>query len=401
MSKLAIFGGNPVRTAPYPGWPIVTESDEQELTRVYLSGKWSKDEVTKTFERRFSERTKVKHTLLVSNGTVSLEMILRGLGIGYGEEVILPPYTFIATLSSILFTGATPVFADIDPETYNICPNAVESKITEKTRAIVAVAVGGCPPSLDKLTELAERKSIHLIVDAAQAVGAKWNGKDIAGYGAAASFSCQNSKNLNSGEGGIITTNDDTLHRAICSMLDGIHEKYFTDNNVTEFQSAILHTQLDKLDDEIIKRERMAAYLDARLNQLPFVGPIKREKEVTVNAYHLYLMRFDSEKLAEKGLTRDIVLRAVYAEGIPVTGGYMPLYTFPCVKSDTIMRMTGRRIDTTPLENCEKASYREGAWLYQSVLLSYSKGMDDIADALEKVWENAGELADRFGKESM
>lgn len=401
MSKLAIFGGSPVRTEPYPGWPTFRESDEQELTEVYLSDKWSKGEVTSAFERRFSERTKVKHAVVVSNGTVSLEMILRGLGIGYGDEVILPPYTFIATLSSILFTGATPVFADIDPETYNICPASAESKITGKTRAIVAVAVGGCPPSLDRLTELADRKGIHLIVDAAQAVGAKWNGKDIAGFGAAASFSCQNSKNLTSGEGGIITTNDDALYRALCSMLDGTHEKFYTDNNVTEFQSSILNTQLDKLDDEIITRERMASYLDARLNQLPFVSPMKREKEVTVNAYHLYLMRFDSEMLAEKGLTRDIVLRAVNAEGIPLTGGYIPLYTFPCVRSNTIERMTGSRIDTTPLENCEIASYHEGAWLYQTVLLSNTKGMDDIADALEKVWDNAGELAGRFGKESI
>ncbi len=400
MSKLAIFGGSPVRTEPYPGWPTARESDEQGISEVYLSGKWSKGEVTSAFERRFSERTKVKHTVVVSNGTVSLEMILRGLGIGYGDEVILPPYTFIATLSSILFTGATPVFADIDPETYNICPASAESKITGRTRAFVAVAVGGCPPSLDRLTELANRKGVHLIVDAAQAVGAKWNGVDIAGFGAAASFSCQNSKNLTSGEGGIITTNDDALYGTICSMLDGTHEKFFTDNNVTEFHSSILSTQLDKLDDEIITRERMASYLDARLNQLPFVSPMKRERQVTVNAYHLYLMRFNSEMLAEKGLSRDIVLRAVNAEGIPLTGGYMPLYTFPCVRSNTIERMTGSRIDTTPLENCERASYREGAWLYQAVLLSDPKGLDDIADALEKVWDNAGELADKARKES-
>lgn len=401
MSKLAIFGGTPVRSEPYPGWPTVSEKDEQGIAQVYLSGKWSKGEVAAEFERRFSERTGVRRAIVTTSGTVSLEMILRGLDIGYGDEVILPPYTFIATLSSILAVSATPVFADIDPETYNICPAAAESKITDKTRAIIAVAVGGCPPSIDRLTELANRKGIYLILDAAQAVGAKWSGKDIAGFGDAAEFSCQNTKNLPSGEGGIITTNDDALCSRIRSMLDGSHDKFYTDHNVTEFHASILSTQLDKLDDEIIRRERMAAYLDARLNMLPFVRPMKREKEVTVNAYHLYLMRFDSEMLAEKGLTRDMVLHAVNAEGIPLTPGYMPLYSFQSVNSDAVERMTGRKTDTSPLENCERASYHEGAWLFQSVLLADTEDMDDIADALEKVWENAGELAARLGKESV
>ncbi|MHC1695691.1 MAG: DegT/DnrJ/EryC1/StrS family aminotransferase [Eubacteriales bacterium] len=399
MSKLAIFGGDPIRKASYPGWPRVGKHDEEGISEVYSSGKWSRGIITSELEEHFSQRTGVKHTAVVSNGTVSLEMILRGLDIGYGDEVILPAYTFIATLSSVLFTGASPVFADIDPETYNISYADAQVKITDKTRAIIAVAVGGLPPALDELSELAKKRGIHLIIDAAQAVGAKWNGKDIAGYGAAASFSCQNTKNLTSGEGGIITTDDDMLNRSIRGMLDGTHESYYCDNNVTEFQSSLLRTQLEKLDDEIITREHMASCLDTRISRLPFVSPMRRDKEVTVNAYHLYLMRFNSEMLAERGLTREMILRAIQGEGIPLTNGYMPLYTFPCVSSANIQRMTGRRIDTSPLRNCERASYLEGAWLYQSVLLSDDNGMDDIANALEKVWTNSGELAEKLGKE--
>ena len=399
MSSLAIFGGDPVRKESYPGWPRVSDNDTRRLCEVFLSGKWSKGEATTAFEKRFSARTGVKHTAVLSNGTVSLEMILRGLEIGYGDEVILPPYTFIATLSSVLFTGATPVFADIDPETYNISPAAAESKITDKTRAIIAVAVGGCPPSLDELSDLAAKRKISLVIDSAQAVGAQWNGNDIAGYGIAASFSCQNSKNLTSGEGGIITTQDDTLYQSIRGMLDGSHHRFFCDNNVTEFQSSLLDTQLDKLDDEIAAREHMAAYLDSGLNQLPFVRPMRRDKEVTINAYHLYLMRFDCDMLAEKGLSRDRLIQAVQCEGIPLTSAYMPLYTFPCVTSAGIQQMTGRKIDTSPLRNCEKASFHEGAWLYHSLLLSDKNGMDDIIGALDKIWQNSGELAEKPGKE--
>ena len=165
MSKLAIFGGEPIRKASYPGWPRIGKNDEEGISEVYLSSKWSRGRITSELEEHFSQRSGVKHTTVVSNGTVSLEMILRGLDIGYGDEVILPAYTFIATLSSVLFTGAAPVFADIDPETYNISPTDTQSRITDKTRAIIAVAIGGLPPALDELSELAKKRGVHLIVD--------------------------------------------------------------------------------------------------------------------------------------------------------------------------------------------------------------------------------------------
>lgn len=399
MSKLAIFGGDPVKHKPFPGWPVVSKRDEAAIERAFLSGKLCRGEAASALERQLEERTGTRHAVLVSSGTLALELILRGLGIGYGDEVILPPYTFVATLSAILFVGATPVFADIDTETYNICPASAESKVTQKTRAIIAVAVGGCPPSIDRLSELASRKGIHLIIDAAQAIGAKWRGVDIGAYGTAAAFSCQNTKNLTSGEGGIITTNDDALYENIRAMLEGRHEKYFIESCMTELQAAVLTSQLEKLDGEIVTRERMAAYLDARLHGLPFVRPLMREKEVTVNAYHLYIMRFDSDALTDKGLSRDIMLRAVAAEGVPLSAGYLPLYSFPFIKTEAVRRMIGGDIDDSPLKNAEKAGYYEGAWLFQSVLLADYEDMDDIARALIKVWENAGELAARSRKE--
>ena len=218
---LAIFGGEPVKKTEFMSWPVTKELDKELLLETIRSGKWSNGSKKAEFEARFAADCDVKHVFAVANGTVSLELILRGLGIGYGDEVILPPYTFVATLSSIVFAGATPVFADIDRGTYDISPASVEEKITPNTKAIVAVAIGGCPPDLDALTEIAQKYNVKLIVDAAQGVGAIWNGKSICAYGDAASISCQNSKNLTSGEGGIITTNHDELAAAIAQMLRG------------------------------------------------------------------------------------------------------------------------------------------------------------------------------------
>ncbi len=173
---LAVRGGEPLKKNGFPGWPQTVELDRNMLTdAVRRMGKSNNRAV---FEEKFARDCGVKHCFAVANGTVSLELILRAMGIGYGDEVILPPYTFVATLSSIIFAGATPVFADIDPGTYNLYHETVEEKITPKTRAIVAVAVAGCPPKLDELSAVAKKHGVKLIVDAAQGVGAVWNKSD-------------------------------------------------------------------------------------------------------------------------------------------------------------------------------------------------------------------------------
>lgn len=393
---LAIHGGEPLRKAPFPGWPITTEVDQALLCKTTRSMDWSGNQLRTAFEQKFAADCGVKHCFAVANGTVSLELILRGLGIGYGDEVILPPYTFVATLSSIIFAGATPVFADIDLTTFNILPAAVEEKITDKTRAIVAVAVGGCPPDLDTLQDIATRHSLKLIVDAAQGVGAVWNGKSICALGDAASISCQNSKNLTCGEGGIITTDDDALATAISQMLSGGKQngRYVSvaqDHNISEFQASVLLSQYEKLSDEMYLREKNAAYLAGRLRDLEFVDAAGYDERITRHAYHLFVIRFRAEKLAERGIDRDWFLSAINAEGIPLACGYLPLYTFPCTSSPETERQIGATIDTSPLPNCEQISYREGCWLYQSLLLGSRADMDDIADAMIKVWEGARE----------
>lgn len=394
---LALHGGTPVLKKNMPAWPQANDIDREMLTKTLLAGDYNSGKLREQFEAAFAKDCGVAHCFAVANGTVSLELLLRGFDIGRGDEVILPPYTFVATLSSIVFAGATPVFADIDESNYLICPASVEEKITAKTRAIVAVAVGGCPPDLDALEEIAQRHGIKLIVDAAQGVGAEWKGKNLCAYGDAASISCQNSKNLTSGEGGIITTNDDVLAKKLSLMLsggieNGAYVSVAQDHRITELQASILLSQYSKLSREVVLRDKNAAYLAGRLKGLGFVEHLAYDERITTHAYHLFLVRFKKEALAEKGITRDQFIKALVAEGVPICSGYAPLYTFPCVTSPDTERMIGTKIDVTPLPACDTASFEEGAWMGQAVLLANRQTLDAIVDAIVKVWEHAADL---------
>jgi dTDP-4-amino-4,6-dideoxygalactose transaminase len=306
---LAIHGGTPVRTKKFDTWPRITDLDRGVLHGAVAQGDWYGGGRRRCFEDQFAADCGVKHCFCVANGTVSLELILRAYGIGYGDEVILPPYTFVATLSSIVFAGATPVFADIARQNYLLDPQKVEEKITPRTRAVVAVAVAGCPPMIDELEELCHRHGLRLIMDAAQAVGAEWQNRRICACGDVASVSCQNTKNLTCGEGGIITTNDDTLAERLSVILngglsDGKYVSVGQDHTMGELTAAILGSQYRKLEGEIALRERNAAYLSGRLKDLPFVHSAAYDARITKHAYHLYLMRFDRDVLAGRGIDR-------------------------------------------------------------------------------------------------
>lgn len=394
---LAIHGGTPVRTKKFDTWPRITGLDRGVLHGAVAQGDWYGGGRRRCFEDQFAADCGVKHCFCVANGTVSLELILRAYGIGYGDEVILPPYTFVATLSSIVFAGATPVFADIARQNYLLDPQKVEEKITPRTRAVVAVAVAGCPPMIDELEELCRRHGLRLIMDAAQAVGAEWQNRRICACGDVASVSCQNTKNLTCGEGGIITTNDDTLAERLSVILkgglsDGKYVSVGQDHTMGELTAAILGSQYRKLEGEIALRERNAAYLSGRLKDLPFVHSAAYDARITKHAYHLYLMRFDRDVLAGRGIDRRRFLKALNAEGIPISAGYMPLYTFPCATSADTERTIGGKIDIAPLAECQRASYEEAAWLTQNLLIGGFAEMDDVADAMIKVWEHADDV---------
>jgi dTDP-4-amino-4,6-dideoxygalactose transaminase len=359
--------------------------------------------------QEFAEFHDARYGVAVTSGTTALELALRAAQIGPGCEVIVPPYTFIATANAPLMVGAIPVFADIDPDTYCLAPEAVEAAITPFTRAIICVHIGGSPCDMDALCALAEERNLVLIEDCAQAHGAEWRGRKVGAIGRLGAFSFQSSKNVCAGEGGVLLTNDAELAARAWSIANvgRVPEGAWYDHRVlganlrlTEFQAALIRCGLKRLPELMDRRDECAYYLRERLDEIPGVSYATMYEGATRNAWHLFIGKYDQREFG--GLPRDRFLEAVAAEGIPVMRGYNPLYQegsfqqgwnpescpFAC-------RFYGGHVDYTKVE-CEVAERvcrAEGWWLFQSVLLGTKKDMDDIAAAIRKVREHVAEIA--------
>ncbi|MGA2660483.1 MAG: DegT/DnrJ/EryC1/StrS family aminotransferase [Verrucomicrobiota bacterium] len=409
IKRLAVAGGAPVRTKPFPAWPVFGEAEERGLLRALRSGKWGRlegDEVA-MFERRFGEYQQARHAIAVVNGTVSLRIALLAAGIQAGDEVIVPPYTFLATATAVVEANATPVFADIQPETFNLDPAAVEAVITARTRAIVPVHFAGLPVEMEVLKAIAGRHDLILIEDAAHAHGAEYRGQRVGAIGRLGSFSFQSTKNLTSGEGGMILTNEEELAarcRSIhnCGRILGgaWYEHHLMGGNyrLSEFQGAMLNAQFDRFDAQAEIRERNGKYLAERLARVPGIRPQVRGSHCTRHGYHLFAFRL---KPAVLGISRESFLGALAAEGIPCSGGYvMPLYRQPLFANLAFGPYRGYESARPALDyrqthcpRCEAVCSREGAWLEQRLLLGPQADMDDIVAAFEKVVENRSQLA--------
>lgn len=401
MSKLAIEGGTPVRTKPFPSWPVWGETEEEYLLEVLHSGEWSSPTgpapKLDAFQKGFAEYQQVKHVQCVFNGTVALETALRAAGVTYGDEVIVPPYTFIATATACLTAGAIPVFADIDPATYNIAPEGIEDAITPRTKAIIPVHIGGCPADMDRVLEVAGKYDLLVIEDACQAPGASWRGRRVGAIGDLGCFSFQASKNVNSGEGGAIVTDDDELAERVWSVHNcgripqGAwyqHEVLGGNFRMTEWQAAILLAQLGRTEEQSARREDSALYLAQCMAQIPGITPQYRDERVTEHANHLFVFRFDAEAFG--GLARDRFLGALRAEGIPVSPGYTPLYRAGAIRRGiTRLRRFIEGQDVQYEEpDCpvtERACTAEGAWFTQTLLLGGKEDIDDIVEAILKI----------------
>ena len=213
MEKLALLGGDPLKTKPFPEWPQYDEHEQEALLEVLESGAWwrTPGSRTKAFEEAFAAYHDARYGIACTNGTAAIEIMISALGIGLGDEVIVPDFTFVATASAVLLHGALPVFVDVDRDTYCINPQKVKAAITERTRAIIAVHLAGHPADLDALQEIADQYGLHLLEDCAHAHGSEWKGKKVGAFGKAGTFSFQQSKLMTAGEGGILLTNDPEL----------------------------------------------------------------------------------------------------------------------------------------------------------------------------------------------
>lgn len=396
---LAIHGGTPVRTRPFAAWPQHGSEEEQALIEVLHSGSWGGYQpAVRELETRFAEYHRVPHAVSCSNGTVALEVALRALGAGPGDEVIVPPFTFVASASAVLLCHAAPVFADIDPETFNLSVAAAEAAITPRTRAIVVVHFGGRPADMDAFQGLARKHGIALLEDAAHAHGALWNGVPVGGWGDAATFSFQEFKLMTAGEGGmILSKSEDVADKCWAYCNQGRkrgggwfdHYTLGTNYRLTGFQAAVLLAQLRRLPEQTRTRAANAAYLRERLREIP--GLRLPEDDARVAQHPHYLLTFWYDAAAFDGLPRDMALRALQAEGIPLKATYPhPLYRNPVFNTEraALARCgdwrAAQEYDRLQLPVSERVC-REGVWLSHNALLGDTGDIDDIIEALHKV----------------
>ena len=400
VDKLAILGGQPVRAKPFPGWPVWDGSEEQALMDVLHSGVWGsagEDNLVERFESEFAQAHQAKYGRCVFNGTMALEVSLRAINIDYGDEVIVPAYTFLATATACLMVGAIPVFVDIDPNTYNLDAEKIEAALTPRTRAIIPVHIGGNPADMDRINAIAREHHLWVIEDACQAHGAAWKGQRVGAIGDLGCFSFQSSKNINAGEGGAILTNNEDLAEACWSIRNCgrarqgkwyQHEVLGGNFRMTGWQAAILRAQLTRFEELAQRREENGLYLAQCLAPIAGFQPRARDARVTQHGYHLFKSRYDST--AFNGLPRQAFLETLRAEGIPCSEGYQPLYRMKAIQDGThrllrFLKGEERRQAEPDCPVTEKACYTEGVWFTQEMLLGTHADMDDIVRAVLKI----------------
>lgn len=401
-SIAAIRGGTPVRDVaqrPWPKWPIYDETDERALLDVLHSGAWwsVEGDQCKLFETEFAKFQDASYGVTCTNGTAALEIALRAIDVGCGDEVIVPPYTFMATASAVLAVGATPIFVDICGDTLNMDPAQVEAAINSRTRAIIVVHIAGRPADMDAIPAIATRHGLTLIEDAAQAHGAAWRGRKIGAIGDLGTFSFQASKNLNAGEGGIVISNSEAMADAAWSVANVgrirsgkwyEHQALGSNFRLTEFQGALLRTQLKRIPEQTQRRAANANYLSELLKTECGVMLMAEDSRITIHANHLFAFRYRPEVFGGASYTEFV--GALSAEGVPCSTGYVPLYRERLferhAKREGAWCQIGRRIDypAMRLPECEKV-VADTVWISQMALLGTKADMDDIATAIQKL----------------
>ncbi|MBF6627200.1 MAG: DegT/DnrJ/EryC1/StrS family aminotransferase [Proteiniphilum sp.] len=408
----AILGGEKMYTGQWPKWPIWNSAtDEKKLLEVMRSGVWSRNKVTEEFEKQWANTLGAKRALAVVNGTNALNTSLAQLEIGWGDEVLVTSYTFIASVSSILLNGAIPVFVDVDPETFQMDPDKIEEKITPHTRAILPVHILGLPCDMERIMKIAEKHNLLVVEDACQAWLAEINGKKVGNFGNAGCFSFQNSKNMAMGEGGAIISDDDAFmdrcysyhnygnpYGSTAGQFSAGTVMIGTKLRITEYQAAIGLAQLQRLEEQTDLRNKNASYLQSLIDEIPGIIPYRLYKNVTKAAFHLFPFRYQKEDF--KGLSRTDFLSALRAEGVPCSGGYSELNKMPFLKNAFESKYFRKFYPTERLNyqryaeenNCplnEKLCNEEAVWIPQNVLLSAKTDMKKIAGAIEKIQQHA------------
>lgn len=409
--KPAILGGAKAHPEAFPGWPVFDQTEERTLMDSLRSGKWYRGsgQMVNRFEKAYADLTGAKYCLATANGTSALFASLNALGVEPGDEVVVPPYTFVATINVVLRQHALPVFVDTDLETFQVDARKLEAAISPNTRTIVPVHLGGSTCDLDAILEIGGRHSVPVLEDACQAHLAEWRGRKAGTFGQAGCFSFQASKNLNSGEGGAVLCNDGELYEHCYAFHNnGSGHKSMgasftygssgTNLRMTEFQAALLLAQMTRIEAQARIRSENARYLTSLLREIPGIAPARMYDGCTRNAYHLYMFRYDRTRF--QNVPRPVFLKALSAEGIPASSGYTPLNTQPFLKNALVSRGYKRLFPEKVLAEWAERTRcpvndrlcEEAVWFTQNLLLAPRDAMDQIADAIRKIQANAASL---------
>jgi perosamine synthetase len=401
---LALHGGTPVRSAPFPVWPQTTEVEEKNILKSLRNHRWctGDGEFIPKFEKAWADKIGSHGCVITPCGTHALQMALELLGVGPGDEVIVSPYTYIATIDAVMMGYSLPVFADSDPKTFQIDPDDIEHRITEHTRAIMPVHIYGAPSNLDKVLAIGKKHNIPVIEDACQAHHAEWKGKKVGTFGRMGCFSFQETKCLPGGEAGALVSDDNELIDKAYMFRnlgnDPKSHRYAIRGfkyRISDFAAAVLMGQLERYEELCAKREEHAAYLQAELKRIPGFMVQENYPESTRQNHYCFGMRCDREHF--KGVPQQKVARALAAEGIMADAGYAPLNKEPFLERSLNSRnfrtvFSSERLDKYLRENhlpnndllCETAFFLE-----QNILLGEKSDVDDVLEALDKVQKNA------------
>ena len=404
MSELALLGGSPVRTKPFAPWPQYLPADLERVRDVIESRHWGgypmPSRYAGEFAQKFAEMHGAKYGLCVANGTIALVAALQAAGIRFGDEVIVPAYTWDGTATAVLFAGGVPVFADVDPETYSLTAETARAVLTPRTRALLPVHLAMRFADMDGLMALAAEDNLKIVEDCAHAHGGQYRGRGAGSMGDIGCFSLQESKLMTAGEGGIVITSDLRMFEHLqsqtncgrASMTDQFDQRVIGANyRMTDLQAALLMGQLEMWPEMQARRDRSAGLLSSALGSLTGVQPLKAQSEITRSAIYCYVFKYLPER---QGVSRDLFAAALEAEGIPCDGRfYEPVYrsdlfhaapeNCPQLKQD----YSGVKCPVS-----ERAAYEESVWLPQFLLIGEDKDVDDVIAGIGKVLRHFEDL---------
>lgn len=407
-TNLAIAGGPPVRTKPYPEWPTADERERELLLEVLDSRRWWATQGTKVreFEAAWAGFHGAESSIAVTNGSHTLEIALLALGVGEGDEVIVPNWTFFATVAAVLMVNAVPVLVDVDPDTGCIDPGAVRAAIGPRTRAVIPVHIAGSVADMDAITAIAREHDLVVVEDCAHAHGSTWHGTPVGMLGDAGSYSFQSSKLMTGGEGGaIVSRHRDVLDVARslsdCGRRPGewFYSHYLLGGNyrMTEWQGAVLLAQLERFPEQQRNRARNAEMLNRELASIPGIHPQGRLAGCTSQGNYCYVVRVEE---SDFGLDRDTLREALLAEGIPLTMAYPPLtrldvFSDPDGLSPRVRSKRGMSdFPSLSLPVSERMADTT-LWFTTSVLMGTEDDARDVVRAVRKVMEHRMEIPSR------